>query len=45
MTALAQVLEIADLSVSFQTPERKRLKVLDGVTLRIGGGEVLGVVG
>ena len=45
MTALAPVLEIADLSVSFQTPERKRLKVLDGVTLHIGSGEVLGVVG
>ena len=45
MTAAARVLEINDLSVSFQTPERKRLKVLDGVTLHIGGGEVLGVVG
>ncbi len=45
MTALAPVLEIADLSVSFQTPERKRLKVLDGITLHIGEGEVLGVVG
>ncbi len=39
------VLDIDDLSVSFQTPERKRLKVLDGVTLHIGAGEVLGVVG
>ena len=45
MTAQAPVLEIADLSVSFQTPERKRLKVLDGITLHIGQGEVLGVVG
>ncbi|MBL8691531.1 MAG: ABC transporter ATP-binding protein [Rhodospirillaceae bacterium] len=45
MTAAAPVLDIADLSVSFQTPERKRLKVLDGVTLHIGAGEVLGVVG
>ncbi len=45
MTAAAPVLEITDLSVSFQTPERKRLKVLDGVTLHIDGGEVLGVVG
>ena len=45
MTAQAPVLEITDLSVSFQTPERKRLKVLDGVTLHIGSGEVLGVVG
>ncbi len=45
MTALAPVLEIADLSVSFQTPERKRLKVLDGITLHISEGEVLGVVG
>jgi len=49
MTAPASVtrpvLDIADLSVSFQTPERKRLKVLDGVTLHIGAGEVLGVVG
>ncbi len=45
MTVQAPVLEITDLSVSFQTPERKRLKVLDGVTLHIGSGEVLGVVG
>ena len=45
MTAAAPVLDIADLSVSFQTPERKRLKVLDGVTLHIDAGEVLGVVG
>ncbi len=45
MTAAAPVLDIDDLSVSFQTPERKRLKVLDGVTLHIGAGEVLGVVG
>ena len=41
----APVLDISDLSVSFQTPERKRLKVLDGVTMHIGPGEVLGVVG
>jgi oligopeptide/dipeptide ABC transporter ATP-binding protein len=45
MTAAAPVLDIADLSVSFQTPERRRLKVLDGVTLHIDAGEVLGVVG
>ena len=45
MTAAAPVLDLADLSVSFQTPERKRLKVLDGVTLHIDAGEVLGVVG
>ncbi|MBM3532131.1 MAG: ABC transporter ATP-binding protein [Alphaproteobacteria bacterium] len=45
MTTAAPVLDIDGLSVSFQTPERKRLKVLDGVTLRIAPGEVLGVVG
>jgi len=45
MTAAAPVLDIDGLSVSFQTPERKRLKVLDGVTLQIAPGEVLGVVG
>ena len=44
MTAHA-ILDIADLSVSFQMPDRKRLTVLDGVTLHIGAGEVLGVVG
>ncbi len=42
---MTAVLDIDDLSVSFQTPERKRLKVLDGVSLHIGPGEVLGVVG
>jgi peptide/nickel transport system ATP-binding protein len=45
MTAAARVLDIDGLSVSFQTPERTRLQVLDGVTLHIGEGEVLGVVG
>jgi peptide/nickel transport system ATP-binding protein len=43
--AIAPVLDIAGLSVSFQTPERKRLQVLDRVTLHIAPGEVLGVVG
>jgi len=45
MAERAPVLEIDDLSVSFQTPDRKRLRVLDGVTFRIAAGEILGVVG
>jgi len=45
MAARVPVLTIDDLSVSFQMPDRKRLRVLDGITFHIGAGEILGVVG
>ena len=41
---MTTVLEVRDLEVAFDT-RHGRLKAIDGVSLTIGAGEILGVVG
>ena len=41
----APVLEIRDLRLELQAGSRRALPVLDGVSLRVGKGEIVGIVG